>query len=76
MSRQQPAPDEALFCQTAMNAYREQVPHATDIEVLLAGFLQKQMQKEIPVTGTPEEPQEQVERQKLLSGAPLPASPQ
>ncbi|CAE7402078.1 RE1, partial [Symbiodinium microadriaticum] len=75
MSRQESAPAEALFCQTAMSAYREQVPHATEIEVLLAGFLQKQMQKEIPVTGNPEDLQEQVEEAKATEWYAMTSKP-
>ena len=57
-------PVEALFCQAAMEDCRKSNPHATEVEVLLAGFLQKRLQKELPVTGNPPELQDKVEEAK------------
>ena len=42
---------EVLFCQDTMDALRQECPAATEFEVLLAGFLQKRLQKEIRSTG-------------------------
>ena len=53
-----------VFCQAAMEDCRKSNPHATEVEVLLAGFLQKRLQKELPVTGNPPELQDKVEEAK------------
>ena len=42
---------EVLFCQDTMDALRQECPAATEFEVLLAGFLQKRLQKEIRSAG-------------------------
>ncbi|CAE7758699.1 RE1 [Symbiodinium sp. CCMP2456] len=57
-------PTEALFCQATMDQLRVANPSATEVEVLLAGFLQKRLQKELPATGNPPELQESVEEAK------------
>ena len=55
---------EALFCQDTMRTISQEAPHVPAIEVLLAGFLQKRLQKELPVSGNPSELQEQIEEAK------------
>ena len=47
-----------------MYGLREAFPAASEIEVSLAGFLQKRMQKELPVTGNPSGSRERVETAK------------
>ena len=63
MSRQDSA-SEVLFSDEVMSALREQSLHASEVEVLIAGFLQKQMQKELPVKGNAPELQQEVEESK------------
>ena len=55
---------EVLFCQDTMVQWRLDHPRAPECEVLLAGFLQKRLQKELPATGNPEELQERIEEAK------------
>ena len=55
---------EILFCQHTMDEFRKDHPAASEIEVLLAGFLQKRLQKELPAQGNPDELQARVEEAK------------
>ena len=55
---------EVLFCQETMKNFRDSHPQATAVEVLLAGFMQKKLQKELPVVNNPPELQEEIEEAK------------
>ena len=57
---------EALFCQATMDAVRDECPGATEFEVLLAGFLQKKMQKELPASGNEQGLQTRIDEAKVV----------
>ena len=55
---------EALFCQETVCTVMQEAPHLPAVEVLLAGFLQKRLQKELPVSGNAPELQEEIDEAK------------
>ena len=66
---------EVLFCEATMASFRQSYPAASEVEVLLAGFLHKKRQKEIPVVGNPSELQERVEEAKGVEWCTMQSKP-
>ena len=62
-SRARLHPTESLFCEEVLQV---QPLHCSHVEQLMASFLQKRVQKELPVQGNPEELQSKVEAAKVL----------